>query len=397
MVPNESIGSIRQGDSGTWVANAFNKQVYGQIVAIDIFGDAHVMPLERILKDIEDSFTNSLGGKWRAKLAGPSQIKSLRSQSTTLLFPPESSSSSSEAAQSLGGDFGFGSIHSRTSAFSNRVAQSAGYPQRGRIFTTPQSGDSGDGAFNSRTLDSFKTSTGYPRVAVMHACRAPSPVDEYLHRVLRENIDSSPAFRRRHSPDLSEVYNSSTEGSSQHMDAAAPTSFRSSHSFCQGAIELSESPHDGFSAVEPLPLEWFPSPDDGRPTSDVRILQCKHCGFCGNQLQVDYNGPEFDTESILSKTGIKYRWLFLAKSHVMTGRRFLRWYKNSYLDREYCCIFCSTQGTPMEKFRGAETLMDHIWKSHRHMELPSQATAKVVCIMGREADANERFDINIPP
>ncbi|VUC36627.1 unnamed protein product [Clonostachys rosea] len=44
---------LRPGDSGSWVVNYQTGEVYGHVVAIDIFGDSYVMPMQATLDDMK--------------------------------------------------------------------------------------------------------------------------------------------------------------------------------------------------------------------------------------------------------------------------------------------------------------------------------------------------------
>ena len=47
--------ALIKGDCGAWVVDAENYGVYGHVVAMDPFGDALVIPMKDILKDIKDT------------------------------------------------------------------------------------------------------------------------------------------------------------------------------------------------------------------------------------------------------------------------------------------------------------------------------------------------------
>ncbi|RYP28249.1 hypothetical protein DL767_007299 [Monosporascus sp. MG133] len=49
-------GSVSDGDSGSWVVDPATFEVYGHVVATDMFGDAYVIPLIRTLADIQRCF-----------------------------------------------------------------------------------------------------------------------------------------------------------------------------------------------------------------------------------------------------------------------------------------------------------------------------------------------------
>ncbi|RYP75567.1 hypothetical protein DL771_002267 [Monosporascus sp. 5C6A] len=49
-------GSVSDGDSGSWVVDPATYEVYGHVVATDMFGDAYVVPLIHTLADIQRCF-----------------------------------------------------------------------------------------------------------------------------------------------------------------------------------------------------------------------------------------------------------------------------------------------------------------------------------------------------
>ncbi|KAK1729556.1 uncharacterized protein BDZ83DRAFT_36104 [Colletotrichum acutatum] len=48
-------GEVRSGDSGAWVVGSSSYDVFGHIVATDMFGDAYVVPLDQTFNDIQKS------------------------------------------------------------------------------------------------------------------------------------------------------------------------------------------------------------------------------------------------------------------------------------------------------------------------------------------------------
>ncbi|KXH41905.1 hypothetical protein CSIM01_02741 [Colletotrichum simmondsii] len=59
-------GEVREGDSGAWVVCSAYHEVFGHIVAADMFGDAYVLPLE----DTFEAIRKSLGAA-SVQLASP--------------------------------------------------------------------------------------------------------------------------------------------------------------------------------------------------------------------------------------------------------------------------------------------------------------------------------------
>lgn len=57
---------VREGDSGAWVVGSAYHEVFGHIVAADMFGDAYVLPLEETFEAIRKSL-----GAASVQLASP--------------------------------------------------------------------------------------------------------------------------------------------------------------------------------------------------------------------------------------------------------------------------------------------------------------------------------------
>jgi len=87
--------------------------------------------------------------------------------------------------------------------------------------------------------------------------------------------------------------------------------------------------------------------------------------------------------------GIRYRWSFLAKSHV---------FAKSAQDEQYSylCMFCVFGGhQPMTM--NLQALLDHVIQQHRGNGLSEVILHRTSCIQGRICYDNETFDINLLP
>ncbi|KAJ5915684.1 hypothetical protein N7466_011617 [Penicillium verhagenii] len=110
---------------------------------------------------------------------------------------------------------------------------------------------------------------------------------------------------------------------------------------------------------------------------------------------MDIHHLKYDDKVFLDKnTGIRFRWLFLAKSHMVTrspNRGALGQYQGPF-----GCVFCPRErNTPTVPFGTLDDLLQHIGATHRSLE-PLVALQMTQCILGRVADPEEAFDINIP-
>ncbi|KAK5210861.1 hypothetical protein LTR47_001582 [Exophiala xenobiotica] len=183
--------------------------------------------------------------------------------------------------------------------------------------------------------------------------------------------------------------------------------------FCKGAIRQQLGGRKkGFSLEHKKPAkghEWF--------------FQCTKCNFAG-PATVSAALPSggrgavkrektYDTRIRVSPGGIKYRWTFLAKSHVLN--------KASHSDLKnsndvYGCYFCCAEGaakgwlevdgrrtsggktsaiTPT--FDGLDAFLAHLDTHRLSHRIPGLIVANELnCIVGRGANDGEDFDLNLP-
>lgn len=178
--------------------------------------------------------------------------------------------------------------------------------------------------------------------------------------------------------------------------------------FCKGAVRQQLGGRKKAFALEHRKPkrghEWF--------------FQCTKCNFAGpatvsaalpsggrGAVKLD---KTFDTRVRTTPGGIKYRWAFLAKSHVLN--------KPSHSDLNnsndiYGCYFCCAEGaakgwlTPdlspdgqTPTFSGLHAFMAHLETHRAPHRVPGLIVANELnCIVGRVASENEDFDLNLPP
>ncbi|EZF75661.1 hypothetical protein H105_02854 [Trichophyton soudanense CBS 452.61] len=196
-------------------------------------------------------------------------------------------------------------------------------------------------------------------------------------------------------------------------DLYLPTEENNFAGFCKGAWRLQNSMKNSFRI-------------DNRPVG-MYMLQsswhCSKCSFEGIVQESKFSGKApvlssmlgpvktsiiqgmrvlqmFDqTVHLHGPSGNRYRWIFLAKSHVECK-------PPKPTDKVVCgfgCIFCSVQNHgPAPIYGNLDTFMEHL-REHRgrgyawDRKKPSQPLLDWTrCILGRIADDSEDFDINIP-
>jgi hypothetical protein len=117
----------------------------------------------------------------------------------------------------------------------------------------------------------------------------------------------------------------------------------------------------------------------------------------------------FDPRVRVAENGIRYRWVFLAKSHVQCKSMPEGPTARDGSFGAFGCIFCCAEGAgrgwstlgrggTAPTFGNIGSFMEHLQMHLSEEATPSaQMQARTRCIVGRVADATEDFDINLPP
>lgn len=118
--------------------------------------------------------------------------------------------------------------------------------------------------------------------------------------------------------------------------------------------------------------------------SDYHFKTCSkfRCEFKGHGVEVVTNKAITD----LSR-GLKYRWSFLAKSHV-----FMKSVSNEQYS--FLCMFCVFSGQKAVVYN-VNGLLDHISNHHCDEKLSDVILDRTECIQGRVCRDAEKFDINL--
>lgn len=155
--------------------------------------------------------------------------------------------------------------------------------------------------------------------------------------------------------------------------------------FCKGAWDVREDTKKGL-ALRTMPSGMY---------NTREIWECRRCNFRGNTYSLVHHGKKDKRETIVdpnihtSKSGVRYRWIFLAKSHVKKKSP-----DSANEECNYGCIICSVEMKVTSIFGNVDTLMFHLLE---HVAGMTQAAMKQTrCIVGRIARAEEDWDINVP-
>ncbi|KZM24042.1 uncharacterized protein EKO05_0004608 [Ascochyta rabiei] len=155
--------------------------------------------------------------------------------------------------------------------------------------------------------------------------------------------------------------------------------------FCKGAWDVREDVKKGL-AVRNMPSGMY---------NTKEVWECRQCNFRGNTYTFMHPGKKGKKETVVdpnihtSKSGIRYRWIFLAKSHVKKKTP-----DSASEECNYGCVICSVELKVTSIFGNLDTLMYHLLE---HVSDMTQTTMKQTrCIVGRTAGAEEDWDINMP-
>lgn len=181
------------------------------------------------------------------------------------------------------------------------------------------------------------------------------------------------------------------------------------HGFCKGAVKLQINPA--------IPKKAFSVAN--RPaglTGTIPFFQCSKCSFEGPAVMSVNVGSKktkaektFDSRVRVAENGIRYRWVFLAKSHVQCKSMPEGPTARDGSFGAFACIFCCAEGagrgwgttgsgTNAPTFGNVGSFMEHL-QIHRRAEASpgAEMQTKAKCIVGRVAEAGEDFEINLPP
>jgi len=147
-----------------------------------------------------------------------------------------------------------------------------------------------------------------------------------------------------------------------------PTSQNNYLGLCRGATDLARGDEKAFTEEK----EWA--------FGKVPYLQCAQCAF---SCKVNR------TKIWETKHGIRFRWAFLAKSHVSQS-------KVESSIHTYKCVFCAYSGIDGPCVQGEDSFLAHL-ASHLDIEYGDAILNLTRCINDRYASASEDWDINLVP
>ncbi|KAF3402080.1 hypothetical protein F1880_009867 [Penicillium rolfsii] len=209
------------------------------------------------------------------------------------------------------------------------------------------------------------------------------------------HIGTPPHMRTQHTPSIASTNStnstiSSTSSSNPSTSSRIlwpPRAENNYAGFCKGAWKV-QSGLGGFK-VHSEPKGYY--------TMEFKW----RCGTCCFEMPLSpgstRKNPNYDSRLLThAGTGIRYRWLFLAKSHMKCKR------SEKPGGGMFGCIFCCRERGRVApvSFEGLENLMLHLGSMHRSREEGVEGSSLLEgarCVAGRVASVEEGFDVNIPP
>ena len=195
--------------------------------------------------------------------------------------------------------------------------------------------------------------------------RQPSPTSQYLSH---------------HRPSLP----ANLRNTSISTSVPTPTAENGYLGFCKNAVRLQNG--DRKSALEKRKEVHDAYSRSGYSHPSVSYLACTSvkCSFAGHQkLETIWDKVWTDEAK-----GLKFRWAFLAKSHVMQKKVEGKQYA-------YQCLFCTYAGEQGPVFQGTDCYLEHI-AQHRG-PMGEVLLYKAQCVNDRVCEDAEEFDINLFP
>ncbi|KAI6876266.1 hypothetical protein KC343_g12086 [Hortaea werneckii] len=159
-----------------------------------------------------------------------------------------------------------------------------------------------------------------------------------------------------------------------------PAKINNYHGFCKGAWQTRHAVQEGLS------ISLLQVPGRHEP---VPHWKCKHCSFQARAL--NESTVVLPEQIFFAKSGVRYRWLFLARSHIPA-----RDPRPTVEEYGYGCIFCAAQGHETAVHEGLDALMNHLLSRHKTSMLTPEVLAKTKCIVGGTPDKVQEWDINLP-
>lgn len=201
----------------------------------------------------------------------------------------------------------------------------------------------------------------------------PSPVEQPPAVWSTKSVDPSVQNSFDYSVSAAESLRSATTSTAGSSLLRLPTAENNYLGFCKGAVKL-QGRMDSDAMKVSFDIRYM--------QSRVEFLQCSHCAFAGRVSR----SRVWEENA----RGVRFRWTFLAKSHVPQSKAT----KESYT---YQCQFCAFQFPASAVIQGTDAFLEHI-ASHRGEPLTHAMLDRTRCVNDCFAEEqSEDWDINLLP
>ncbi|KXT10896.1 hypothetical protein AC579_9860 [Pseudocercospora musae] len=161
---------------------------------------------------------------------------------------------------------------------------------------------------------------------------------------------------------------------------ARPAKHNNYHNFCKGAWKVRQKLEEGLS------ISMLPNSNG----TTIPYWKCKHCAFRSKASST--NSSILPDSISFDQRGVRYRWVFLVKSHTAAPKP--EELNDAY---SYCCIFCAAQGIETIIYKDLKSLLGHVTSSkHKTHMMTPEVKEKTRCVVGGAPGKDEVWDINLP-
>ena len=198
----------------------------------------------------------------------------------------------------------------------------------------------------------------------------------------RDSVTPVPSHKSKRSKAELELLASSRPLASINARDLLPNELNNYSGFCKGAWrqQIGDSRRAMEERVKP-----------GSMYNTTKYWQCRHCKFEGRYVPPKNKGERgYDTRIAKLTEGIQFRWEFLFKSHIASTNMPV----TDPSKGTYGCMFCCAEGIDSPVFDGIVNFVRHLVE-HRDRLPTGEVLYRMNCLVGKQATANEDFDVNI--
>jgi hypothetical protein len=195
----------------------------------------------------------------------------------------------------------------------------------------------------------------------------------------------SPALTNRTNPLVAIAPSNSASG------IPNPTPENDYLGFCKYAWKLQNGDRKGSMSKNREVEPWSRHPSNSTNATYYLACNANKCAFRSNFTHSDID-QVWNKVFTVAARGLKFRWSFLAKSHVL---------QKVVVKQQYSfkCLFCIFLRGKSGVYHGIDYYLEHVANEHRGQRagMGDVVLYKTGCVMDRVADDGEDFDINLWP